>query len=196
MAVFRNSFRDLYDEAFPWVEEKRKKRDVENPWLDDAEFKELVEEKGRLYSRKLKGLLGEEEGQRLVEVNREVNRLRRKLKREYFDQKISELSGDLRAMWGVLGEVLRGRSGKGGAVCRYFEQDGSVVTDGAKIAKGFCDFYSQVGPKLAARLGREREGAFMEYMGERVEEPFIWRPTTPGEVEELCRGLDTGKAAG
>ena len=36
----------------------------------------------------------------------------------------------------------------------------------------------------------------MEYMGERVEESLIWRPTTPDEVEELCRGLDTGKAAG
>ena len=77
VAVFRNSFRDLYDEAFPWVEEKRRRRDVEKPWLDDGEFKGLVEEKGRLYSRKVKGLLDEGEVQRLVEVCREVNRIRR-----------------------------------------------------------------------------------------------------------------------
>ena len=38
VAVFRNSFRDLYDEAFPWMEEKRKRRDVEKPWLDVEEF--------------------------------------------------------------------------------------------------------------------------------------------------------------
>ena len=70
------------------------------------------------------------------------------------------------------------------------------MTDGAKIAEGFCDFYSQVGPRLATRLGRERDGAFLEYMGERVEEDLIWSPTTPGEVEELCGRLETGKAAG
>ena len=29
---FRNSFRDLYDEAFPWVEDKRRRRDEEKPW--------------------------------------------------------------------------------------------------------------------------------------------------------------------
>ena len=38
VAAFRNSFRDMYDEVFPWVEEKRKKRDVEKPWLDDVDF--------------------------------------------------------------------------------------------------------------------------------------------------------------
>ena len=48
VARFRNSFRDLYDESFPWVEVKRRRRDEEKPWLDDVEFKELVEEKGRL----------------------------------------------------------------------------------------------------------------------------------------------------
>ena len=46
-----------------------------------------------------------------------------------------------------------------------------------------------MGPKLAARLGRERDGAFLEYMGERVGESLVWSPTTPVEVE-LCRGLD------
>ena len=99
VAVFRNSFRDLYDEVFPWVEEKKKRRDVGKPWLDDGEFKELVEEKASLYTRKIKGLLSEEEGRRLAEVNREVNRLRRKLKRGYFDHRMSEISGDLRATW-------------------------------------------------------------------------------------------------
>ena len=59
VARFRNSFRDLYDESFPWVTEKRSRRDEEKPWLDDGEFRELVAEKGRLYSRKIRGLLDE-----------------------------------------------------------------------------------------------------------------------------------------
>ena len=70
------------------------------------------------------------------------------------------------------------------------------MTDGAQIAAGFCDFYCKVGPELAARLGRERDGAFLEYMGERVGESLFLRPTTPAEVEELCRSLDPGKGMG
>ena len=77
-------------------------------------------------------------------------------------------------------------------MCRYFRGGDTGITDGDGIAGGFCDFYCQVGPKLAAGLAKEREGAFLEYMGERVEEELIWSPTTPGEVEELCGRLEVG----
>ena len=74
--------------------------------------------------------------------------------------------------------------GQRGAVCQYFEQGGAAVTEGGQIAQGFCDFYSQVGPKLASRRGKEREGAYLEYTGRQVEKSLIWRPTNPdgGEV--------------
>ena len=142
VARFRNAFRDMYDETFPWVQDKRRRVDEEKPWLDDVEFKGLVKEKGDLYSRKIRGRLGEGEQERLVEVSREVNGMRRRLKREYFDQRLGEVSGNARATWEVLGEVLKGRRGRGnGAACGYFRTEGGAVTDGDKIAGGFCDFY-------------------------------------------------------
>ena len=51
------------------------------------------------------------------------------------------------------GEVFRGQRG---AVCQYFEQGGAAVTEGGQVMRGFCNFYSQAGPKLASRLGNER----------------------------------------
>ena len=41
-------------------------------------------EKGVLYTRKVKGKLGEGDGARLVEVNREVNSMRRRLKSKVY----------------------------------------------------------------------------------------------------------------
>ena len=41
---------------------------------------------------------------------------------------------------------------------------------------------------MAARLGGTRDGEFLEYMGDRVEESLTWSPTTPGEVEALNSG--------
>ena len=53
----------MYDPAFPLVEDRRKRKDVEKPWLDDVDFKELVREKNELYSRKVRvGLSREEDG--------------------------------------------------------------------------------------------------------------------------------------
>ena len=40
--------------------------------------------------------------------------MRGKLKTEYFERRIGEIAGDLRATWEVLGEVIGGRNGGGG----------------------------------------------------------------------------------
>ena len=47
---------------------------------------------------------------------------------------------------------------------RGFYQEGVGLTDNGEI-EGFWKFYSQVVPKLAARITREREGTFLDYMG-------------------------------
>ena len=51
---------------------KGRKRDVEKPWLDDVDFKELVSEKVELYSRKIRHKLREGEEGRLTKVTKEV----------------------------------------------------------------------------------------------------------------------------
>ena len=56
----------------------------------------------KTYSRKIKGVLREGEGQRLVEVSREVNKMRGKLKTEYFER------GD---SWGPEGHLGGTRGG-------------------------------------------------------------------------------------
>ena len=55
------------------------------------------------------------------------------------------------------------------------------MTDKGLIAEGFCELYSQVGPKLVRRIKKERDGAFLEYMGDQVEEFLFWNPVTPKE---------------
>ena len=62
------------------------------------------------------------------------------------------------------------------------------MTEGDAIAKGFCDFFCNVGPELAAKIQGGRKGAFLDYMGDRVNTDIHWRPTTPLEVENQCHG--------
>ena len=45
--------------AYPVAKGRKRKRDVEKPWLDDVDFKELVSEKVELYSRKIRRKLRE-----------------------------------------------------------------------------------------------------------------------------------------
>jgi hypothetical protein len=108
-----------------------------------------------------------------------------------------EVMGDARSTWEVLGKVLGGgRKKRKRVACGFFRKDREVLTDKGEIAEGFCEFYSQVGPKLVAKIRRERDGTFLDNMGDRVEELLFWRPTTPHKVEELCGSLDPHKGIG
>ena len=84
-----------------------------------------MDEKGRLYSLKL-GVAGRE---RPVKIIREVYRTWQRLKRAYFNQRINEVVGDMRATWEVLAEVLgRGLKGSVGSACVYFRKGGVSAT--------------------------------------------------------------------
>jgi hypothetical protein len=92
---------------------------------------------------------------------------------------------------------VRWQEKEGGKVgCGFFRKEGVRLMGKMEIADGFCGFFSEVGPKLAAKISSEREGAFLDYMGDRVEESLSWRPTTPLDMEELCGSLDPHKGMG
>jgi hypothetical protein len=62
--------------------------------------------------------------------------------------------------------VGKRRVGKRGAGQHEgFFQEGVGLTDNGEIEESFWKLYSQVGPKLAARITSEREGALLDYMG-------------------------------
>ena len=104
------------------------------------------------------------------EVQLEVNGARRRLKQAYFGQRLREAEGDVSASWKVLREVIGRHGGNSGVVpCGYFRKDGVAVTDKREIAVGLCGFFTKVGPRLMVMVRREREGAFLEYLGDRVD---------------------------
>ena len=119
-----NGLRDLYYEAFPVGNRRKGRKDVEKPWLDDPDFKQLVEEKDGLHARRRRGHLTEEGEARYREVRGEVNRARRRLRRAYFEQRVREAEGDARASWEVLREVIGRGRGNGGGLWLFREGRG------------------------------------------------------------------------
>ena len=75
----------------------------------------------------------------------------------------------MKTTWEVLGEVLNGRKRKRNSVtCKYFEKDGVGITDGQKISDEFCKFYCNVGPDLAKKISKQKEGSFKDHLGPKL----------------------------
>ena len=128
-------------------------------------------------------------------MTREVNHLRRDLKKAHFARCLNEAGRNSRAMWRVLHGFID-KAGKSGPSGRTLFRDGAPVTGDSGIAEAFCDFFGRVGPDLASKVRRPASGSYGDYLGARSGSSVFFAPTTPGEVQLLCQGLDVNKEPG
>ena len=196
-ARFRNELRDEYNKCFPLKKVKVRKIDETKPWLNDRELLALMRKRDGLYVRNLKrpGGLPQAGLDLLRTLSAEVNRRRKDLKRSYFAQGLSDAGKNSREAWRVLHSFI-GKQSKVGASCRTFDSGGVPITGDQAIADYFCDFFAHIGSGLASRVGVPASGSFMDYLGPSARGSVFMFPTSPGEIESLCLGLDPSKGPG
>ena len=194
---FRNEFRDEYNRCFPLIKVKVRRVDMEKPWLNDAILIGKIKERNRQFALHIKetdgmtadGLVN------LRQITREVNHLRRDLKKSHFARQLDEAGRNCRAAWKVLHSFI-GKQCKGDTPGRTFFQDGRAISGDFHIAEAFCDFFTGVGPGLAKQVRRPPNGSFVDYLGPRSGSSAFFHPTTPREIESICQGLDVSKGPG
>ena len=126
----------------------------------------------------------------------EVGRLRLSLKRSFFAKRLDEAGKNSKAAWRVLHDFI-GKTGRTkDPLSRTFSTSNGMVTDDHGISEAFCEFYTGIGPQLAGKIKQPASGSFLNYLGPRSVSSAFFAPTSPGEIESLCRGLDCSKSPG
>ena len=168
------------------------------PWLNDARLIGKIKERNRLYALKLKnsnvmtpGSLAD-----LRRLTNEVNHLRRDLKRSFFAKRLDEAGKNSKAAWRILHQFIGKPCGGGDDPCRTFVHGGATITGDSRIAESLCDFFTKVGPDLAGKVKTPATGSFRDYLGPPSPSSAFFAPTTPGEMEFICQGLDASKGPG
>ena len=195
-ATFRNEFRDGYNHCFPLKRVRLRRIDIRKPWLCDDIFLGKVKERNRLYATQFKtpGGLSLAASLRLAQLTSEVNHLRRSLKKEHFARRLSEAGKNSKAAWRVLHDFI-GKPGKVSSSSGVFVKDGRPIPP-EEVSESFCSFFSGIGPSLASACRVPSGGSFRDYLGPPSLASAVFLPTTPAEVELLCRGLDGSKGPG
>ena len=128
--------------------------------------------------------------QELKRMTAEVNSLRRQLKKSFFARELDEAGKNSKAAWKVLHDFV-GKPGREEITCKTFIHDDKTITEDADIADAFCDFYTEIGPKLARNVSSPREGSFRDFLGPSCPNSIFFAPTSPAEVESLCQALES-----
>ena len=195
-SVFFQHLKQGYDACFPPKQVRLKRIDIEKPWLHNEEMLSKLKERNRLHASTLKNPLNADSHQeRLKHLGRKINSLRRKLKKTYFSQKLEQAGKNTKLAWRAIHSFI-GKPGKEENNCSSFFKDGDTITGDFNIAESFCDFFSNIASNLASNLPIPSSGSYIDYLNPQPEESAFFAPTTPQEIELLCKGLDSSKSAG
>ena len=89
----------------------------------------------------------------------------------------------MKKTWETIREVL-GTQKHREDIPDFFRGAGSIITGSKNIANGFNDFFSGIGPELANKIQPSGTN-FSDYLGDRVQDDFIFGRVTPELVNEI-----------
>ena len=66
---------------------------------------------------------------------------------------------------------------------KYFVGEDVIVSDSHDIAKGFNDYFANIGPMMAGTF--IQDDSFAEYLNEQIHDRFVFSQVTVTEISDL-----------
>ena len=184
---------DLVEIHFPFSSSKpTKNKNPLKPWMTIS-LVESRKKKHKLAAKKIKNPTPENIKE-YQDFNNIYNKLRRKVKNEYYLLKFKYLEKNIKETWDTIRSVL-GESRKQNKIPDFFLDENVCVTGDLSIAEGFNKFFSEIGPKLSANIP-DVNATFKDFLGEEQTEQFVFKPLTPKDILEVGKTLKAKNSTG
>ena len=129
---------------------------------------------------------------RLYKVyNNTINKLKRKCKRDFYQDYFNKNSFNSKKVWQGINKLLNRGKKKQGTI--FLEENG-LISDPLKVANKFNDFYCNVAGKLCKKIPKVNN-KFQDYLKNPNKNKLTLKETTPDEVVKIINDLD-GKKSG
>ena len=169
--IYMEKFLLLYNKHFPVKELKIKERHKGKPYITTA-IKNSIKQRNKLQKLYAKWPLTY--GERFRKYRNMLTSVIREAKENYRKSMLKENAGNTKGTWKILNDLL-GKRQKSGPTSFIFK--GESISDSNLIAKGFNDYFSNIGSKLAQDI-EEPSIPFHRHLPQPPLFSFYLRPTT------------------
>ena len=190
---FFGNVKTCYEESFPFINRSSTvKTSPINPWMTPGLLKSR-KTKQHLYSRKSL----HPTAHNINAFNNYVKlykSLCRSAKTKHYVTKINNYKTDANKTWQTIREVLGTFKDKS-HIPDFFIENQEVIQGDINIAEGFNKFFSEIGSKLSSEIP-SHNGSFHSYLGERIEENFVFKEITKESLLDIGKTLKPKKSSG
>ncbi len=187
---FTSILNELIDEKTPikyvtipakWV--------IKDPWITPGILKSSST-LDKLYAKCVKKSRTGPAYLRYIKYRNNFNRIKRKMKYNYFNEKLEKYKQNTRETWKLLRELISKQKNKN-TLTNSFIINGENETDPIKIANEFCDYFSEVGNELSKKIPKPKQ-TFLEYLcksGPHNSSSIFLYPTSCEEINDVIASM-------
>jgi endonuclease V-like protein UPF0215 family len=162
------------------------KNQIREPWMTPAIFNSC-KRINRLYRKCMRNNKESALYEEYVNERNKINYLKRKVKYEYYVNKIYEFKNEGKKMWSILNDVLGKHKNKHNSIA-YININGIKSYNKRDIANEFCKYFSSVGATLANKIPKPNH-EFQYYVNNKIDKSIYLEPTNCEEIKKIITNL-------
>ena len=121
-------------------------------------------------------------------VNKEI----RLAKKSFYQKQINEVSGDQKATWKVLNDLL-GKKSKNTKINGLKTDSGETLTNKSEIANYINRHFAAIGPNLASKISTDEDNVSPEQFLTKTDRGFYFKGVDSSRVLKLLNGVKIAK---
>ena len=183
---FLRLFKSIYDESFPFIRVKIRYRN-RLPWLSNG-LKSSIKLKNKLYRISLK----HPTTFNIYKYKQYKNKLISILKyeeKQFYQRQIIENNNNLMKVWAVIKQVIN--RNKNSKTSDQFIINDKTETDPMMIAKGFDNYFENIGPTLASKVNNDNV-SICDFISSDMNASLLLEPTNVTETKLIIHELKEG----
>ncbi len=166
---------------------------IRDPWMS-PELVAASRKLNKLYKMKIGKDKTDPAFIKFDKYKKTFNRLKRKVKFNYYDELLQNYQHNIKKTWGVINSII-GRSNDKSSISDTFKISNKAVTNPSVIANEFCTFFTNIGIKYANEI-QPSKVPFDNYMKNKSERNMFLSPTDPTEICKLIDSLKNKHSCG
>ena len=185
----------LLDKHAPLKKPSKKQIKRQNkPWITQGIIKSVGKKRSlfvKLKKLKSKNKNTDEIHKKYKYYTDTINKLKRKCKKDYYQNYFNENSANSRKLWTGINKLLNRGKKKQGTI--FLEENG-LISDPFKVANKFNDYYLSIADKLCEKIPKVNN-KFQDFLKNPNRNNLTLKETTPDEIVKIINDLD-GKKSG
>ena len=193
--LFMKKYQSTMDKHAPLkkLTKKEVKRSLK-PWITQGLIK-ATSRKRSLFKKfkelKLKNKNIDKIYEKYKYYNDMINKLKRKCKRDYYQNYFNENSANSKKVWQGINKLLnRGRKKQS----TIFLEENGLISDPFKVANKFNNYYLNIADKLCEKIPK-KDNEYQDYLKNPNKNKLTLKETTPDEIHKIISDLDGKKSS-